>query len=107
MINVLKGDMSFVGPRPESAKYREYYVGPRAEILDVRPGITDPASIKYRHEEELLAKSADPEGYYRDVILPDKLQKNLNYVRDGVGFWKDVSIIGKTLAEILNFKGAR
>ena len=105
LINVLTGDMSFVGPRPESPKYREFYSGRRGEILDARPGITALSSIKYRNEEIILARSGDPETYYRDVVLPDKLELDLEYVQRGLGFWTDVRIIVATLAEVLYVGG--
>jgi lipopolysaccharide/colanic/teichoic acid biosynthesis glycosyltransferase len=79
--NVIKGDMSLVGPRPEVRKWVEAYPERWAGVLTVRPGITDPASLIYRNEEELLAHSADPEAYYRDQILPHKLDIYESYVR--------------------------
>ncbi|MCQ2342200.1 MAG: sugar transferase [Paludibacteraceae bacterium] len=81
LINVLKGDMSFVGPRPEVRKYVNLYTEEQLHVLDVRPGITDAASIKYRNENDLLAAQSNPEQYYIDVIMPDKLAINLDYVR--------------------------
>lgn len=81
LINVLKGDMSFVGPRPEVRKYVNLYTEEQLHVLDVRPGITDAASIKYRNENDLLAAQSNPEQYYIDVIMPDKLTINLDYVR--------------------------
>jgi lipopolysaccharide/colanic/teichoic acid biosynthesis glycosyltransferase len=100
LLNVLKGEMSFVGPRPEVFKYREIYAGEFAPILSLRPGITDLASIKYRNEEELLRQSADPEKMYREVILPDKLKMCLTY-KEIISFKTDVSIIIATLRRIL------
>jgi lipopolysaccharide/colanic/teichoic acid biosynthesis glycosyltransferase len=78
--NVLAGDMSLVGPRPEVPYYVARYSDAQRQVLNVRPGITDPASIAYRHEETLLAGHTDPDAYYRQVILPDKLEMNLDYV---------------------------
>lgn len=98
--NVFRGDMSIVGPRPEVPRYVELY--PQAErelVLSVRPGITDPASIKYRSEAELLAGVDDPERMYREVILPDKLAMAADYARR-VSFRGDLAIIGRTLARI-------
>jgi len=81
LINVLMGDMSFVGPRPEVRKYVDLYTPEQLHVLDVRPGITDAASIKYRNENELLAQQPNPEKYYIDVIMQDKLAINLQYVQ--------------------------
>lgn len=100
LINVLKGDMSLVGPRPEVRKYVDLYSREQLHVLDVRPGITDLASIRYRNENEILGGVDDPERYYREVILPDKLGINLDYVRK-CSFWFDIKIIFKTFFEIL------
>lgn len=81
LINVLMGDMSFVGPRPEVRKYVDLYTPEQLHVLDVRPGITDAASIKYRNENDLLAQQPNPEKYYIDVIMQDKLAINLQYVQ--------------------------
>ncbi|MEO2035160.1 MAG: sugar transferase [Planctomycetaceae bacterium] len=81
LINVLKGDMSFVGPRPEVPKYVEQFHSDYAELLSVRPGITDIASLKYRHESELLGESDDPETLYTQRILPDKIALGKQYIR--------------------------
>ena len=80
LINVFLGDMSLVGPRPEVRKYVDMYTPEQLHVLDVRPGITDAASIKYRNENDLLAAEENPEQYYIDVIMPDKLRLNLEYV---------------------------
>lgn len=80
LINVFLGDMSFVGPRPEVRKYVDMYTAEQLHVLDIRPGITDAASIKYRNENEILEKQADPEQYYIDVVMQDKLRINLDYV---------------------------
>lgn len=98
--NVLKGDMSFVGPRPEVRKWVDAYPERWAKVLAVRPGITDPASIYYRNEEELLAKADDPEAYYRDHILPHKLNLYEEYVRSR-SFLGDIYLILKTIISIL------
>ena len=82
LINVFKGDMSLVGPRPEVRKYVDMYTDEQMHVLDVRPGITDMASIYYRNENELLEKANNPEKYYREVIMQDKLRINLEYVRN-------------------------
>ena len=94
--NVLVGDMSLVGPRPEVRKWVEAYPDRWAKVLAVRPGITDPASIEFRNEEELLAAAPDPETCYRDVILPRKLDLYEEYVETR-SFWGDVGILLKTV----------
>jgi len=98
--NVLKGDMSLVGPRPEVRKWVEAYPERWAKVLSVRPGITDPASIEFRNEEELLAQAGDPEAYYRDVILPRKLDLYEEYVaKRSLG--GDISIMFKTVFAVV------
>jgi lipopolysaccharide/colanic/teichoic acid biosynthesis glycosyltransferase len=99
LINVLIGDMSFVGPRPEVRRYVSLYTEQQLHVLDVRPGITDRASVKYRNENDLLAKAADPEEYYIKVIMPDKLAINLEYVAHH-SLWSDIRIIFSTFAAI-------
>ncbi|MDE7102705.1 MAG: sugar transferase [Bacteroidales bacterium] len=79
--NVLIGDMSFVGPRPDVPGYADALQGEERDILMLRPGITGPASLKYRNEEELLAQQADPQRYNDEVIYPDKVRINLYYLR--------------------------
>ena len=100
LINVLKGDMSFVGPRPEVFKYRHVYTGEFAPVLLLRPGITDLASIKYRNEELLLAKSLNPEETYTNEILPDKLMINLRYL-ENISFRNDLKILVKTVVAVI------
>jgi lipopolysaccharide/colanic/teichoic acid biosynthesis glycosyltransferase len=95
--NVLRGDMSLVGPRPEVPIYVGAYSAEQRLVLSVRPGITDPASLAYRHEEEILAAQADPEQFYRTEILPDKLARNITYL-DEITFRNDVRIIMKTVS---------
>jgi lipopolysaccharide/colanic/teichoic acid biosynthesis glycosyltransferase len=80
--NVLLGDMSFVGPRPDVPGFADKLKGEERAMLSIRPGITGPATLKYRNEEEILAAQADPEAYNRDVIWPDKVRINLDYIRD-------------------------
>ncbi|KGN70206.1 sugar transferase [Porphyromonas sp. COT-239 OH1446] len=99
LINVLKGDMSVVGPRPEVRRYVDLYTAEQMQVLKVRPGITDLASIKYRNENELLESAEDPEAFYREVIMPDKLKINLEYIKDQ-SFVKDLSIILMTLRAV-------
>jgi len=101
LINVFSGDMSLVGPRPEVPKYRHVYVRKFEPILSLRPGITDLASIKYRDEERLLAKSPNPDQVYRNEILPDKLQLVLKYM-DNISFKTDLKIIFLTLMRLFN-----
>ena len=98
--NVLIGDMSIVGPRPEVRKWVDAYPERWAKVLSVKPGITDPASIYYRNEEELLAKADDPEAYYRDHILPHKLDLYEEYVRTK-SFCGDIHLILKTIMSVL------
>ena len=100
LINVFIGDMSLVGPRPEVRKYVDLYTQEQMHVLDVRPGITDPASIRYRNENELLAQAADPDRYYIETIMPDKLRINLEYVANH-SFWSDIVFIFKTFWEIV------
>lgn len=94
--NVLRGDMSLVGPRPELPKYVDDYSPEQKRVLCVRPGITDPASLTYRHEEQILSRYEDPEQVYRMQILPDKLAQNLDYIR-AISFWTDLRIIFATV----------
>ena len=98
--NVFKGDMSFVGPRPEVRKWVDIYPERWAKVLTVKPGITDPASIYYRNEEELLAQADDPVACYRDQILPHKLDLYEEYVRTRT-FWGDILLIFKTIMLVL------
>ena len=101
LINVLLGDMSIVGPRPEVSRYVALYPADvRAEVLSVRPGITDLASVQYRSESTLLAQSSNPEQTYVDTILPAKLALCRQYVRER-SFWLDLRIIGMTLGILL------
>lgn len=95
LINVFKGDMSLVGPRPEVRHYVNYWTPEQMHVLDVRPGITDPASIKFRNENELLEKAEDPEKYYIEVIMQEKIKLYLEYV-DHASFWYDIKLIFQT-----------
>ena len=97
--NVLKGDMSFVGPRPDVPGYADRLEGADRRILDVKPGITGPASIKYRSEEEMLSHVADPLEYNDTVVWPDKVRINLEYL-DKRSFFGDLCIIFKTIGII-------
>lgn len=80
--NILKGDMSFVGPRPEVPEYITKLVGEERLIIGLRPGLTSPASIKYKDEEELVALATDPQIYYNEVIWPDKVKMNIEYCKN-------------------------
>ena len=100
LINVFKGDMSLVGPRPEVRKYVDLYTPEQLHVLDVRPGITDLASIRYRNENELLEQAGDPEQYYREVVMQDKLRINSEYMADR-SFFKDIKIIFLTFKAIV------
>lgn len=96
LINVVKGDMSFVGPRPDVPGYADALKGGDRIILTVRPGITGPATLKYRDEEILLANAEDPEAYNREVLWPDKVRINREYVENW-SFVKDVRYIWRTV----------
>lgn len=94
--NVLIGDMSFVGPRPDVPGYADRLQGEDRKILQLKPGITGSASLKYRNEEELLAKQDDPVRYNDEVIFPDKVRINLDYLEHW-SFWLDMKIIIYTI----------
>ncbi len=100
LFNVLKGDMSLVGPRPEVPKYVKLYNEVEREVLKVKPGITDFASIEYRDENEILGSVENPEEYYINVIMKHKLQLNLKYI-DNNNIFLDIKIILKTLLKCL------
>ncbi|NNC82284.1 MAG: sugar transferase [Flavobacteriales bacterium] len=97
--NVLKGDMSVVGPRPEVPRYVDLYSEKERKVLQVRPGITDAASLAYFNESEMMAEHPDPERYYIETIMKDKLQRNLDYLEKRT-FWSDMGIIFKTISRI-------
>ena len=96
LFNVLLGQMSFVGPRPDVPGFADRLEGDDRIILSVRPGITGPASLKYRNEEVLLAKQKDPERYNREVVWPDKVRINKNYV-ESWSFKKDIDYLVRTI----------
>ena len=100
LFNVLFGDMSFVGPRPEVKKYTDLYNQAQKKVLTVRPGITDYASIKFRNENDLLSVSDNPEQLYIDKIMPEKLDINLKYINDN-SLFKDIKIIFDTFYVII------
>ena len=100
LINVFFGDMSLVGPRPEVRHYVNYWTPEQMRVLEVRPGITDPASIKFRNENELMEKADAPEEYYINVIMQEKVKLYLAYV-DNHSFWGDIGLIFKTFGVIV------
>lgn len=99
LINVLIGQMSIVGPRPEVSKYVELYDENQIKVLSVRPGLTDYASIEYIDEDKLLGEAKDPESLYIDEIMPAKLKLNLKYINDK-GMLTDLKIIFRTIGKI-------
>ncbi len=101
LFNVLLGDMSLVGPRPEVRKYVNMYNERQQKVLSVKPGITDYASIQYVNENELLKNAADPEQLYIDEIMPEKLRLNLKYIKEN-SFSNDIKIILNTLKAIVS-----
>jgi lipopolysaccharide/colanic/teichoic acid biosynthesis glycosyltransferase len=100
LINVLIGEMSLVGPRPEVRKYVDLYSAEQQKVLLVKPGLTDLASLEYFNENELLAQSTDPERTYIDSVMPDKLKLNLKYI-DQAGLKADVKIILRTIYRVV------
>jgi len=99
LFNVLMGQMSLVGPRPEVPKYVALYSPEQRRVLEVKPGITDWASIKFRNENDLLAAASDPEKYYIEQIMPEKLRINLAYIRES-GMNQDFRILIQTLLKV-------
>lgn len=100
LINVFIGDMSFVGPRPEVRKYVDLYTPEQLHVLDVRPGITSLASIRYKNENEILETAENPDQFYIEIVMQDKLKIDLEYVRN-TSFWYDIKLILTTLKEII------
>lgn len=100
LINVFLGDMSLVGPRPEVRKYVDMYSPEQMRVLDVRPGITSPASIRYRNENDILAAADDPDKTYVEVVMPDKIKIDLEYV-DKAGLLTDIRLILSTFNVII------
>jgi len=96
LFNVLKGEMSFVGPRPEVPKYVLLYNEQQRKVIQLIPGITDIASIKYYHESDTLAQAANPEDIYREEIMPEKIRLNLDYA-EKANLWTDFLVILKTI----------
>lgn len=100
LFNVLNGDMSLVGPRPEVPKYVSLYTEEQKKVLSIRPGITDMASLRYRDENDILGKVDNPEEYYINVIMQDKLKLNLEYIeKSNIIF--DISLILKTIIKCI------
>ena len=100
LINVFIGDMSLVGPRPEVRHYVDYWTPEQMRVLDVRPGITDPASIKFRNENELMGQAENPEEYYIHVIMQEKIKLYLEYV-ENASFLYDLKLILQTFKVIV------
>lgn len=100
LINVFLGEMSLVGPRPEVRHYVNFWIEEQMHVLDVRPGITDPASIKFRNENELMEKAEDPEDYYINVIMQEKIKLYLEYVQNA-SFWYDIKLVFLTFKVII------
>ena len=99
LLNVIKGEMSLVGPRPEVPEYVRFYTPEQRAVLDLVPGMTDPASIKYALENDLLAKSSNPHSDYVNGIMPDKIRMNLEYAARA-NLWTDTRVILTTFARI-------
>lgn len=100
LINIVKGDMALVGPRPEVPRYVALYSEAQRRVLDVRPGITDPASIRYRDENGVLARADDPEDAYVNVVMPHKLELNLAYLERRT-LASDIRVILETLVRVV------
>ena len=96
LLNVLAGEMSLVGPRPEVRRYVARYTAEQRRVLDLHPGITDPASLHYHREETLLAAAADPERLYVEQLMPDKIRRNLQYAQTAT-VARDVGVVLRTL----------
>jgi len=101
--NVLVGDMSMVGPRPEVPKYVAMFSKEHRALLSVRPGITDPATIEYRHEEEILGMHADPEDFYIHHVLDQKLSVSFEYL-SRISFSEDLRLVLQTMLAVLSTK---
>lgn len=101
LLNVLTGNMSIVGPRPEVRKYVDLYSDEQKKVLSVKPGITDYASMEYTNENEILAKSTEPEQLYIEEVMPKKLFLNQKYIQE-MGLITDIKIIFKTISKIIS-----
>lgn len=101
LFNILKGDMSFVGPRPDVPGYYDQLEGEDRKVLTLKPGLTSLATIKYRHEEQLLAVQSNPLQYNDQYVFPDKVKMNLEYLEKR-SLWYDIKIIGLTIKSLFN-----
>ncbi len=101
LFNILKGDMSFVGPRPDIAGYYDVLQGENREVLQLKPGLTSDASIKYRNEDDLLSQQNNPDFYNDEVLFPDKVAMNMNYMKN-MSFGNDIKIIVRTIISIFD-----
>lgn len=101
LLNVLNGTMSLVGPRPELPRYVACYNERQRRVLSVRPGITGPTQLAYRHEQDLLKGREDVESYYIHVLMPAKLEMDLDYIETR-SFWSDMGYLLKTLAKVFS-----
>jgi lipopolysaccharide/colanic/teichoic acid biosynthesis glycosyltransferase len=101
LLNVLAGEMSLIGPRPEVPKYADLYGPFERNVLGLTPGMTDPASIKYRHESAVLGQMDDPEVFYVNAVMPDKIRLNLEYAARAT-IWSDLLVIGRTIGCLLH-----
>ncbi len=99
LLNVLKGEMSFVGPRPQVQWAVDLYTAEEREVLSVRPGITDYASLRFLNEGKILKGSVDPDKDYMERIHPEKMRLNLEYIRTQ-SFWRDIKIVFQTMAVV-------
>lgn len=105
LVNVLRGDMSLVGPRPEDPRFVAMYTPEQREVLTIRPGITSPAAIRYRYEETLLTTDADQnfEQKYATTLMPAKLALDLDYICRR-SFWRDIAILCQSLTAVLSWR---
>lgn len=106
LINVLFGQMSFVGPRPEISRYVSIYTPEQRKVLSLKPGITDPASLKYIDESELLATAADPHKFYVETVMPDKIRLNLEYAERAT-LASDIGLICETVMRAAGRKNSK
>ena len=102
-LNILIGDMSFVGPRPEVKKYVDLYTEEQEKVLTVKPGLTDYASLRYFDENDILSQFEDPEKAYIEKIMPDKIKLNLEYISK-MSLWIDIGILFKTFLKIIGIR---
>lgn len=100
LVNVLRGEMAIVGPRPETPDHVALYTPEQREVLQARPGLTDPATLAWRHEADVLATANDPEALYRSEILPDKLARSREYLRRA-SVASDLAVIARTVAAVV------